>query len=388
MWFVLATQQMVRVWRNLYGLAIFTLILALFVAFLALTSVQWDGKSEPFFSIIAQIPRLNPKEFLTDAQLSFNPNEIAGAMAWLCPLAFGLVAWHKHFLWRLGFGSAGLLLLFALFLGQSRFAIFGVLGGLLFLLVCYRTPSSPALLPKEKGERNPSPRWRGVGVRFATLLSRAKDNHENGGISGGMNAAPTKSRLNMGIMVRFSLIIIVLALVLFQIQLVRTVPETPNPTATDVMSNLSGRDQSSINTRLQMWQRSLEMLSNHPLTGIGMSMYRSAIRTPQYQIPYFEEINFTAPHTHNEWLQIAVDLGVPGIVWFVALHVYGAWLFWRTPHRWQAWIVGIVAAWLAHSIYGLGDAVTLWDRFAFVFWLVVAWLVAAHEAQKLRYNAG
>lgn len=330
-WLVLSAQSLASVWRDLRVFAALTLLLAIFISVLALTSSQWDSKSAAFTSMIEQLPRLDTKAFLPDAQLSFNPNEIAGAMAWLCPLMFGLIGWNEHRFWKIGFVTAGVLLLVALFLGQSRFAIFGVLAALILLAI--------------------------VMLRRRT---------------------------------RILIISSLIGLAILQVQLVRVVTDVANPTAIDVVvTGLSGRDQSSINTRIQMWQRSLDMLRDYPFTGVGMSMYRTAIRTPQYQIAYFEEINFTAPHTHNEWLQIAVDLGIPGVMWFVLLHAVLAGYVWQISSKRQkeyVWIVGIVAAWLAHTIYGLGDAVTLWDRFAFIFWWVIAWLVAAYEAQKLRYN--
>jgi O-antigen ligase len=331
-WLVTTFLEVSRTWRSHTLPLLLTLALALVVALLGLTATQWTSKSEAFAGLIALLPRLDHRAFLPDAQLSFNPNEIAGAIAWLCPLALGLAALPaRQRWWRAAFASAGLLLLLALFLGQSRFALAGVLGALGLLALCLTS-----------------------GWRQAALLASI----------GG--------------------------LVVVQVLLVWRFPEEPSPTAVDV-PQMSSRDLQSLNTRLQMWQRSLEMVVDYPLTGVGMSMYRTAIRTERYQIPYFESINFTAPHAHNEFLQIGADLGVGGWLWWLACAAVIMALLWRLyrlgPAEDRMLALALGAGFVAHLVYGMGDAITLWDRFAFVGWWLVALTVSASILAKLRYNS-
>jgi O-antigen ligase len=331
-WLVTAFLEVSRVMRSQTVPLALTLGLALITGLLGLTATQWTTKSEAFSGLIALLPRLDHRAFLPDAQLSFNPNEIAGAMAWLCPLALGLAALPgRGRLWRAAFASAGLLLLLALFMGQSRFALAGVLGALGLLALGLAS-----------------------GWRRAALLAAI----------GG--------------------------LVVAQALLVWRFPEEPSPTAVNV-PELSSRDMQSVNTRLQMWQRSLEMVADYPLTGVGMSMYRTAIRTERYQIPYFESINFTAPHAHNEFLQIGADLGVGGWLWWLAAAGVIVWLLYRLYRSGTAesrvLSLALGAGFIAHAVYGLGDAITLWDRFAFVGWWLVALTVSASFLAKLRYNS-
>ena len=48
---------------------------------------------------------------------------------------------------------------------------------------------------------------------------------------------------------------------------------------------------------------------------------------------------------------------------------------------------------LAHAVYGMADAITLWDRFAFVFWIMLGllaaqyWLVQANASVSLSREA-
>lgn len=322
MWLIAATVQLVG-WEGrlrwplaaLTGLALAGVLLGLF-------ATQWDGKSAALDPILQALPRLDHRAFLPDAQLSFNPNEIAGALALLCPLMLGLAYWRRGGQ-RAAWALIGLGLLAALLLGQSRFALFGV----------------------------------GVSVGLGALL------------------------LLRGAALRWSMAALAV-LVMMQVQIISGVPGRPSaePLA------LAGRDVASVERRIDMIERSLQMLRDHPLTGVGMSMYRTAIRQPAYQIPAFEAQNFTAPHAHNLWAQIAADLGLPGLVWYGALHgwiVWMVWRLWRSDRR-LAWAVG--GAFLAYGLYGLGDAITLWDRLGFVWWALIALAASGVQVDNLRYN--
>ena len=43
----------------------------------------------------------------------------------------------------------------------------------------------------------------------------------------------------------------------------------------------------------------------------------------------------------------------------------------------RAVAVAVAAGLLAHMVYGMGDAITLWDRFAFGYW----WMIGLAAAQ-------
>lgn len=316
----------VQIYRDTNALWRVTLAGIFVLAFFALTSTQWHAKSDSLSYITELLPVFNFREWLPSFNLSFNPNEIAGAIVYLIPPSLALAVssepkWGRvaRLLAFLGFS----LLVIALILGQSRFGIAGAFVGV-FLVVTFAVSNRM--------------RWIAWGILVAYFI--------------------------------------------FQVLLMRAVPQNASTNDLPIITTLSERDQNSLSTRFAMWQRGLEMLSHSPLTGVGMTMYRQAIRQPRYQIPYFEEINFTAPHAHNEWVQIATDLGIFGLILFASLHI-GAW--WAT---WQVWkqgtpsqkslVLGAWAGWIAHSIYGLGDAITLFDRFGFMGWWILGLIFACY----------
>lgn len=326
MWLVLATMRLAQSDGRLrWPLAAMTALAAAGLM-LGLVAVQWDGKSAAFQPVLDLLPRLDARAFLPDAMLSFNPNEMAGALALLCPLMLGLAyrggGWQRWLWIGLGIGLLG-----ALLLGQSRAALIGVVVSVLLM----------ALVA-----------WRGAVRRWALVA--------------------------------------IVTLGLIQAGFVIAVPDRGAPAAVEDRI-VSERDVASLQRRWDMLERSWQMLRDHPLTGVGMSMFRTAIRQPAYQIPEFEQMNFTAPHAHNLWAQMAADMGLPGLAWYAALH---GWLLWLLARLWRfdrSLAAAVGSALLAYSIYGLADAITLWDRLGFVWWAVIALTASGVYLRNISYNA-
>jgi O-antigen ligase len=285
------------------------LALALVVGLLALGGTQWPGKAEAFAFITERLPRARP--FFAPG--GFNPNEIAGALAWLAPLAAGLTVYPwRRFRRGLGAlaGAIALLLLAALMMGQSRSAIIGVLAALLVVvLLAFRT---------RRG-------------RYVTL---------------GM----------------------VVALMILQASILLGVFSDRQATA----SPLSSPNLTTLRQRFAIWESALAMTGDHPLTGVGMDRFRYGPVTADYPI---RGITRTMPHTHNEFIQITTDLGLPGLVVFSAWHIITAYMLavcWRRgDRRARVAAVAIGGGLLAHLIYGITDAIPLWDRFSFVYWIML-----------------
>lgn len=100
--------------------------------------------------------------------------------------------------------------------------------------------------------------------------------------------------------------------------------------------------------RLQMWQSATREIMEHPL-GVGLGLYRHV--NSSYAFPMEEGIiryGKIAQRPHNEYLQIAVELGVMGLgifLWGIALVVNDAakLLRQRLTRRHRALVVGLCA---------------------------------------------
>lgn len=70
--------------------------------------------------------------------------------------------------------------------------------------------------------------------------------------------------------------------------------------------------------RMEVWSRSLYMIYDFPLTGIGMGTFT---QVTDLLYPFFLYEPGSVEHAHNLYLQVAVDLGLPGLVAWLAVLV-------------------------------------------------------------------
>lgn len=158
-------------------------------------------------------------------------------------------------------------------------------------------------------------------------------------------------------------------------------------TFTEGMSAIFGTRDHSLEHRAAMWERAQVMIGDYPLTGVGIAMYRNLRST--YPIPGYEQEPL--PHPHNELLQFATDLGIPGMVIYgVLIWIVGQCAINAARHGMRteyAIAISVTAGLFAHAVYGLADAIPLWDRFAFVMWWMLGILSGIDAAITARQAA-
>jgi putative inorganic carbon (HCO3(-)) transporter len=116
----------------------------------------------------------------------------------------------------------------------------------------------------------------------------------------------------------------------------------------------------SDNGRIELWSRAIYMIEDFSLTGIGMGGYEnlSDLMYPLFLVP-------TNHHAHNLFLQVGVDLGLPGLIAWSAIGLLvtlRAWQVYQYGHAVRdGWIAGVGAAMLGSQValvvHGLTDAV-------------------------------
>jgi putative inorganic carbon (HCO3(-)) transporter len=111
-------------------------------------------------------------------------------------------------------------------------------------------------------------------------------------------------------------------------------------------------------SRMEIWSRAIYIIQDFPFTGIGMGLF-----APVTDLLY--PMIITRPgieHAHNLILQIAVDLGLPGLVAWLALYfVVMACLLTQMRRKSfmdKSWVVGLFGAQVALILGGITDAVT------------------------------
>jgi putative inorganic carbon (hco3(-)) transporter len=142
--------------------------------------------------------------------------------------------------------------------------------------------------------------------------------------------------------------------------------------------------------RLDVWRSAGQALADFAFTGVGLGAFDQVL-------PLLYPLSFAIesfPHAHNLLLQVGVDLGLPGLICFLALLInvgVMALSLVRTPtlsalHR--ALAAGAVAALGALLVHGMVDA-AIWNvKLAFFPWLLYAFITQlflfAHPADANR----
>lgn len=153
----------------------------------------------------------------------------------------------------------------------------------------------------------------------------------------------------------------------------------------------------TLDGRLEVWSRAIYMIQDFPFTGIGMGSFGNVA---DVLYPFFLFAPGTIPHAHNLFLQVAVDLGIPGLVAWLSIFGLVSVVAWQVYRRGRAdanlWVAGLGAALLcsqlALAVHGLIDAVT-WGmvRPAPLVWAlwglaVAAWRVYLLPASESRHQ--
>jgi putative inorganic carbon (HCO3(-)) transporter len=124
---------------------------------------------------------------------------------------------------------------------------------------------------------------------------------------------------------------------------------------------------SGMDGRAEIWSRAIYLVQDFPLTGLGMGLFGEAV---DQLYPFLSYPAGSVPHAHNLFLQVAVDLGIPGLIaWLAVLGVIvvSAWQVYTTGRRSRdakvrdlvtGLGVGLICSQLALIAHGMTDAVT------------------------------
>lgn len=133
----------------------------------------------------------------------------------------------------------------------------------------------------------------------------------------------------------------------------------------------------TVQGRLVVWSQALYAIRDFPFTGCGLGTFRRMVWL-LYPL-YTRSPNIDIAHAHNIFLQTALDLGLPGLVAYLALLGLGSRVGWQvmrrsTEARWLG--LGLLAGLVSLHAYGLTDALALGSRPNFLFWWMLGLLAA------------
>jgi putative inorganic carbon (HCO3(-)) transporter len=310
----------------LWGIIMF-LIVGLIILGVGVLGVEWKTILSALEPVTKRIPRLikGLPELRGEA---IHPNQLAGAMAFYIPFVVSMGFLRKlthHLIQYVFFVLTYLMILFlfssALILTQSRSSwIGGVLGILIFVMLWIVT------LP-------PSPKKRSMELGIIMLVVT--------GLIGGFLLGPERLR--------------------------RVLEDPPLQTPMGPLGTLQFRQE--------LWRWAIVSISDFPFTGCGIGTFREVVRVLYPLDPRRVPWDMDIAHAHNIFLQTALDLGIPGLVAYLALLGIALGVCWRVAvkgDRWErAMALGLAGSLIALHAYGMTDALALGSKPAVAFWFAL-----------------
>lgn len=153
------------------------------------------------------------------------------------------------------------------------------------------------------------------------------------------------------------------------------------------MSILNPTDTSAT-LRLALWESTLAMISDQPWLGIGWGAYWLVY--PEYDF-FVQDPNTKIFHAHNMYLNIAAEIGIPGLLTFLAI-LYGHMrlaltVLTTTASTWLTGLMlGVIGAFLSLVVSGFTDYIMFNIQLSMLFWLLSGLIVVAWQEITRYYS--
>jgi putative inorganic carbon (HCO3(-)) transporter len=135
--------------------------------------------------------------------------------------------------------------------------------------------------------------------------------------------------------------------------------------------------------RQEVWRVGVQAIGESPLTGVGLGSFRQVFTT-DYVTIISPDIDIA--HAHNIFLQVALDVGLPGLAAYLAILIIAFRVGWQTIQEDKALkplAISLLASLIGFHIYSLTDAISFGSKTHFVFWLTIGLLAGMRQMSKL-----
>jgi putative inorganic carbon (HCO3(-)) transporter len=329
------------------------------VAVLSFLGGHWSADKFGFlYPIIERVPRVIPG--MRGAETGFHPNEIAGALTWVLPL-------------------------------------------LICISIVFFFPRARRADPEVEDKANVFiarlTLWQLWGVRaiafFVTvfvvgvfILTQSRSGYLGLLLTGLMLTLVVLFTHKPWYAVRM---LVVLGLILGVLWLINSNTGILDWTAESDASGDVVFSLNSLEKRVELWSRAVYGIQDFPFTGMGMNTFRRVVQVlyPLFLVSPDVDIG----HAHNEFLQVGLDLGIPGLIAFGSIYMIAFWMLWemwRSMHHLpgffnlkMATLLGLGGGLLAHMIYGLTDAVALGAKPGILYWMLLGLIAGLYTRTQI-----
>jgi putative inorganic carbon (HCO3(-)) transporter len=297
------------------------------LAVVALLGTNWIEKISGLRKVTSFLPAVI--RGVPGQEEGFQPNAVAGVLVLVLPLQGALI--FSKSCRALLFDPAG-------FLGRVRKSLMVVVFGGMFAVT-----AATFVLTQSRGA------WLGLGVAGLSWLAWS-------GRRGRLAAAA-------GVLLALTMSLAV----------------GPEKIGRELFRHAGAGLQGDLAGRLELWSRAVYGIEDFPFTGMGMNTFRKVM--PVLYPTFLSDPSVDVAHAHNQLLQVALDLGLPGLVGYVALwmgSLGAAVICIRNRQNEAVRVLGsaLACGLMAHFFFGIADAVALGAKAGIFYWLTLGLLVA------------
>ena len=121
------------------------------------------------------------------------------------------------------------------------------------------------------------------------------------------------------------------------------------------------------------WTPAIQTINEHPLTGIGMNQART-----------LPQVGDDQAHLHNQFLHVGAEMGIPGLIAYLALLIIAASMCVRSWKRSRiGWMksaaLGLGCGVLAFFVFGFLDVIPLGAKVGVFFWFLLSLITAIYN---------
>jgi O-antigen ligase len=138
--------------------------------------------------------------------------------------------------------------------------------------------------------------------------------------------------------------------------------------------------------RISMYKNTLNMIAHHPLIGVGVNTFSE--NYSKYKLPEVgESVTGSSVYAHNNFLHMAGEIGIIGLLVFVWLLVKLFKNVWGNYKNTKDKFISILALLLTISltsflINGLSETSLYYSRVAILFWFLVGFALSLNSLKK------
>lgn len=151
-----------------------------------------------------------------------------------------------------------------------------------------------------------------------------------------------------------------------------------------LLAMLDTNQYNTLSGRLEAWRNTIYLIQDFPLTGAGIGTY-SKLFSDVYTFIPFSLQGAGSYHAHNLLLAVTIDLGIPGLLLYVAIHSAAAAMALRAtrtaPTLSRTLLMALTCGLLAHQIFGITDAFLLGTKLGLILWLFLGVLAALYNQE-------